>query len=197
MDDVRRVIDKRVSKTGKAPDFGVFDDPDKFAPLTVKRQGSEQQDISNAYLDIMDLLSEYGMFGICISQVTREAQDEKDLKTRDIARDINKIASTHASFAINSGDLEKTLNFNRITILAQRMGLKPDPERFFLTASRPEIQSVEEIDVESYLQRLQAQKDFLLQNPDYTIDPYNRLFYRNEPVYAYDDNVGRNQGSWI
>jgi hypothetical protein len=196
MDDVRRTIDRRISKTGRVPNFAIFDDPDKFAPISSRKSGSEQQDISSSYLDIMDLLSEYSMFGICVSQVTREAQTEKELKTNNVARDINKIASTHGSFAINAGDLEKSMNFNRISILAQRMGLKPDPERFFMTVTKPEIQSVEEIDMDSYLLGLQKRKDFLQTNPEYFIDEYNRIFYRGQPVYAYDQSIGRNESGW-
>ncbi len=104
------------------PDIIFYDNLDNLKPIDKSIKDKRFQ-IQAVYFDAIRLQKKRGLFGITLSQISRQAVSKRIIEATDIAEDFGKIANCHAAFAICADEYEMKAKVRRICPVVQRQGV--------------------------------------------------------------------------
>lgn len=104
------------------PDIICYDYLDLFKPIDYRIKEKRLQ-IQAVYFDAIRLQKKWGMIGLSLSQVNRNAVNKDIIDMTGFAEDFGKAANVHAAFALCRSDAEREGGVMRIVPVVQRDGV--------------------------------------------------------------------------
>lgn len=122
--DVEARLDEIQEETGWTPTVVLWDYPDLMKPTDYRIKEKRLQ-IQGVYFDIIRCQKKRNIWGIGLSQVSKDAVGKAVIDMKGFAEDFGKAANCHAAFALCRTDEEREAGLMRIVPVVQRDGVAP------------------------------------------------------------------------
>lgn len=142
--DVDANLQQYWDEYGWKPDVIIWDYPDLLAPCD-KSIKEKRLKIQAVYHDIIRLHNKWQLFGVGISQVSKNAVNKEFISIKDFAEDFGKAANAHAAFAICRTEDEVQAGTARLIPVMQREGEMFTGTQICYLRIEPDIQTITEI----------------------------------------------------
>lgn len=120
--DIDMELEYLKDEFGWEPDIICYDYLDLFLPIdsTIKEKRLKIQAI---YFDAIRLHNRRNLFGFSLSQVSKDAVNQKTIDMTKFAEDFGKAANCHAAFALCADPVEQAAKIARLIPVVQRQGV--------------------------------------------------------------------------
>jgi KaiC/GvpD/RAD55 family RecA-like ATPase len=154
MQDVEIELERLRDEESFIPKGIIWDYIDLFT--TSRKYTETRRKIQLTYMDAKNLLKNWDMFGISVSQVNRDAVDKEFIDMTAYAEDFGKAANADASYALCQTKAEKKARIARYIPVALRKGAEFTGDEVVNVRVDKDTQQITEISYEEALEALKA-----------------------------------------